>query len=314
LIAVAVILAGMGMNTAPVKAQTTAPCASYHTVWWGQTLSGIGQMYNVSWQYLAQINNIWNPRYIYAGQVLCIPVGGPPYGYPYGTGGPYYPWYGTGGPYPGAPGYYYPSFTITSVKPGVSLTITGVNFPANDTYDILINYYGTLGIGGVKVGTINSGSGSFTSGDIPIPPQFANQYQLAIRLQSPTTGYYAYNWFYNQPYNYGIGGPYNPIMPGPIYWGVPTFSISGVVANSTVTIVTNNFAANDTYVVKMAPYGNAALGGIPVQNWNSGPGGSQVVTFPIPPQLYGLAQIAIRLESPTSGYYAYNWFWNNTTY
>jgi hypothetical protein len=38
-----------------------------------------------------------------------------------------------------------------------------------------------------------------------------------------------------------------------------------------------------------------------------------VVTFEIPPALYGLSQIAIRLQSADSGYFAYNWFYNTTT-
>jgi hypothetical protein len=35
-----------------------------------------------------------------------------------------------------------------------------------------------------------------------------------------------------------------------------------------------------------------------------------VVTVQIPANLYGLNQIAIRMESPDSGYSAYNWFYN----
>ena len=107
-------------------------------------------------------------------------------------------------------------------------------------------------------------------------------------------------------YNSGWG-PYPP------YSGVPTFTITSVVRDSSVTILTNNFPANDTFNVRMGPIGTQGIGGILVGTVNSGAGGSFSATFNIPPSLYGSYQIAIRLESPTTGYYAYNWFYNNTT-
>ncbi len=72
-------------------------CGSYHTVQYGQTLSGIAVYYGVSQSALAQANNISHWSYVYAGQKLCIP----------GTGGPVYQ--------PG-PGFYY------VVRPGDTLS------------------------------------------------------------------------------------------------------------------------------------------------------------------------------------------------
>lgn len=40
----------------------------------GDTLSGIAEEYNTSYQYLAQINNIANPNLIYVGQTLKVPI------------------------------------------------------------------------------------------------------------------------------------------------------------------------------------------------------------------------------------------------
>ena len=53
-----------------------------------------------------------------------------------------------------------------------------------------------VGIGGVKVDTQAAGTGSFTA-TYSIPAAFDGYDRLAIRLQSPTTGYYSYNWFNN---------------------------------------------------------------------------------------------------------------------
>jgi hypothetical protein len=44
----------------------------------------------------------------------------------------------------------------------------------------------------------------------------------------------------------------------------------------------------------------------------SGAGGSQTFTYTIPDWLKGQYQIAIRMQSPTSGFFAYNWFYNAT--
>jgi hypothetical protein len=35
--------------------------------------------------------------------------------------------------------------------------------------------------------------------------------------------------------------------------------------------------------------------------------------FHIPKSLQGSYRIAIRLQSPSTGHYSYNWFYNNTT-
>lgn len=44
-----------------------------YTVVKGDTLSGIAERYNTTWQYLAEINHLENPNLIYPGQVLLVP-------------------------------------------------------------------------------------------------------------------------------------------------------------------------------------------------------------------------------------------------
>ena len=57
---------------------------------------------------------------------------------------------------------------------------------------------GTRGVGGYYVTTVDAGSGGTATFTFDIPSQLAGSYQIAIRLQSKLgTGYYAYNWFYN---------------------------------------------------------------------------------------------------------------------
>jgi hypothetical protein len=202
-----------------------------------------------------------------------------------------------------------PTFSITGVVKNQTVTIYTYNFPAKDNFDVLMNYIGTQGKYGIKVGTINSGKGGSFTATFNIPAQLKGQHQIAIRLQSNTgSGYYSYNWFYNNT----TGGSVVPPGKGSKYTGIPTFSITSVVRNKTVTIYTNNFPAKTNFDVLMNYMGTQGKNGIKVGTLSSGNGGAFSATFNIPTQLKGQYQIAIRLQA-SSGYYAYNWFYNNTT-
>jgi hypothetical protein len=216
-------------------------------------------------------------------------------------------------PIPGYSGF--PTFSIVSVVKDLSVTILTDNLPPNDNYSVTMGKLGTLGIGGVVVGSTNSDTGGSFEVTYNIPSEMAGLRQIAIRLQSPTTGYFAYNWFFN---NNTTATPTpqptptaTPTPPG--YSGFPTFSISAVVKDNSVTIDGVNFPTNDTFTVLMGTYGTRGISGINVDSTNTGVGGSLSATYNIPSSLVGATRIAIRLQSPTSGYFAYNWFWNNTT-
>ena len=201
----------------------------------------------------------------------------------------------------------YPTFSIVSVVTDTSVTIQTYNLPASDSFDVLMNFMHTQGIGGIKVATLASGAGGSQTLTYNIPASLQGQYQIAIRLQSPTSGFFAYNWFYNK-----TGGAVPPVSP-PVYPGYPTFSIVSVVTDTSVTIQTYNLPASDSFDVLMNFMHTQGIGGVKVATQASGTGGSQTFTYNIPDSLKGQYQIAIRMQSPTSGYYAYNWFYNNTS-
>lgn len=204
-----------------------------------------------------------------------------------------------------------PTFSIVSVVTDTSVTIRTYNFPANNSFDVLMNYMGTRGVNGVKVDTVYSGAGGSFTATFAIPAVLVGQYQIAIRLQSNTgSGYYAYNWFFNNT----ASGPTIPPSPGGGYTGIPTFRITAVNKDSDVSIQTNNFPPSDSFDVLMNYMGTRGVNGVKVDTVSSGSGGALDFTFDIPAALYGQYQIAIRMQSNTgSGYYAYNWFYNNTT-
>jgi LysM repeat protein len=92
-------------------------------------------------------------------------------------------------------------------------------------------------------------------------------------------------------------------------YGYPYFFIQAVSRNNTVSITGYNYPTNTKFDVYMGPIGTKGVGGYYVTSFNSGSGGKIAKTFPIPPELYGSAKIAIRTQD--GPFYAYNWFWNN---
>ncbi|MFN7036941.1 MAG: hypothetical protein ACK4SN_11315, partial [Bellilinea sp.] len=168
--------------------------------------------------------------------------------------------------------------------------------------------YGTKGVNGTVVGTLDSASGGKLEATFKIPDGLKGKDRIAIRLEA-SGGYFAYNWFYNST---GSGATPPPgTTPTPGYSGIPTFSIKAVVRDGKVTISAKNFPANQTFTVRMGTYGTKGVGGVVVGSKETGSGGSFEATFDIPDSLKGSQRIAIRMDSP-QGFYAYNWFWNNT--
>ena len=217
----------------------------------------------------------------------------------------------------------YPTFSIVSVVTDTSVTIQTNNLPAKDSFDVLMNVIGTKGIGGTKVATQDSGTGGTQTYTYNIPAELKGKYQIAIRMQSNTgSGYYAYNWFYNS--SSAAAPTATPVKPGPTatptatpvagstYTGYPSFTITGVVKDGTVTILTKNLPTNVDFDVLMNKIGTMGVNGVKVATQASGTGGAQTFTYNIPDSLKGQTQIAIRLQSASGvGYYAYNWFYNS---
>ncbi len=100
------------------------------------------------------------------------------------------------------------------------------------------------------------------------------------------------------------------VTPAPTL--IPTFAITAVARDQTVTIQATNFPANQKFDVLMGPIGTHGVKGAKVATADSGKGGSFTAKYDIPASLRGSEQIAIRLES-ASGFFSFNWFFNNTT-
>ncbi len=157
---------------------SAATCTQYHTVKRGENLYRIGLQYGVSWKVLAEINDLDNPRIIYPGQKLCVSTSSSPAKPPVKDE--------------------VPTFVILSVVKDQTVTIKTDNFPANDTFVVRMGEMGTRGVNGIKVDQISSGSGDELTLTFNIPASLQGSRQIAIRLESPGSGYYSFNWFYNR--------------------------------------------------------------------------------------------------------------------
>ncbi|HLE51762.1 MAG TPA: LysM domain-containing protein [Anaerolineales bacterium] len=291
------LVAGLGFTAQPAQA---AACAKYHIVKKGEYLAKIASYYGVTWRYIADINHLKNPSRIYAGNKLCVLLVGDEANNGDNNGD-------NENDYEG-----FPTFSIVSVVEDEDVTVKTYNLPPHDSFDVLMGEMGTKGKGGIKVDTINTGSGGSKQYVFDIPKALRGEYQIAIRLQSNTgSDYFAYNWFYNNTNGGGgTGGGYKPPKG---YTGFPTFSILSVIRNEDVTIQAYNLPPDDSFNVYMGPMGTKGVGGIKVDEIDTGSGGSKQYTFDIPSALKGSYQISIRLQSTSgSGYFAFNWFYNNT--
>jgi hypothetical protein len=208
-----------------------------------------------------------------------------------------------------------PTFVIKAVDRNDLVTIQTDNLRLNDTYVVTIGKMGTKGVNGIHVATVSTTNSGRITKTFHIPAAFHGASKIAIRLQSPTTGYYAYNWFYNSDANLHLIGtpePYPP-KPGPgPYHGYPYFSIKAVDAATSVTIKGYNFPPNTSFDVRMNWMWTRGIAGAIVETVTTDASGKlSDSTYPIPDFLKGSYRIAIRLQSPATGYYAYNWFYNN---
>jgi len=164
----------------PEPANLPANCTQYYVVKRGDYLVKIARMFNTTWQHLAELNNLQNPRLIYAGNILCV-----------STSGSIIP--NTGG----TPTASVPTFSITSVVRNQKVTISGSNFPPNEKFNVLMGPLSTQAINGILVTTITTPqSGQFTA-TFDIPNALQGDSQIAIRLQSPISNFYSYNCFNN---------------------------------------------------------------------------------------------------------------------
>lgn len=212
-----------------------------------------------------------------------------------------------------------PTITIKSVVPGESVTIIAANFPKTLEFVAMMNKMWTRGIDGTEVGQLTSSDTGAFEATFDIPEEYKDHERIAIRLESTTGGYYSYNWFWNlsggvvvTPEPTPTSTPAHTSTPEPEV-KYPYFNIVAVEKDNTVTVEGEDFPADTEFTVLMGKMWTMGINGIEAGTFNSGEGGVMTATFTIPSELAGQIRISIRLQATSGGWYAYNWFWNNTT-
>jgi hypothetical protein len=205
-----------------------------------------------------------------------------------------------------------PTFVIKAVDRNDLVTIQTDNLRLNDTYVVTMGLMGTRGVNGIHVATVTTTTSGRVTKTFTIPPALKGLGKIAIRLESPTTGYYAYNWFFNSDANLHLIGTPEGTPSSGTYHGYPYFFIIAVDKGTSVTIDEHNFPPNTTFNVRMNWMGTRGVAGAIVETVTTDASGNLSDTkYLIPDFLQGSYKIALRLESTATGYYAYNWFYNN---
>jgi len=207
----------------------------------------------------------------------------------------------------------FPTFVIKAVDHNDLVTIQTDNLLSNDTYNITMGVMGTRGVNGIHVATVTTSTSGRITKTFSIPAALQGHAKIAIRLESPSSGYFAYNWFYNADANLHLIGTPEGSPPTSVYYsGYPYFFIVAVDKGTSVTIDEHNFPPNTTFNVRMNWMWTRGIAGAIVEKVTTDASGSLSDTkYLIPDFLQGSYKIAVRLESISTGYYAYNWFYNN---
>ena len=205
----------------------------------------------------------------------------------------------------------YPTFIITDVERNTAVDIKITNLPENQTFTVKMGEYMTRALEGIEAGSFESGAGGDAKLTFTIPADLADLEKIAIRFDSPE-GYYAYNWFWNNSTGTAAAGE-DVEDETAAYTGIPTIHIDAVERDTSVTLSGMNFPAGETFQVTMGAYGTKGIDGIEAGSYESVAGGDFGITLGIPAELAGSYRIAIRFETESGIFYAYNWFYNNTT-
>jgi len=205
-----------------------------------------------------------------------------------------------------------PSISIIKVIEDTSVEIEAKNLGANKMVIVWFDrMYGGGGVTGIKAGTLIAGSDGSLKATVRIPKELHDRSALAIRLQAVDgSGSSVSNWFSNASSENGVGSG----APYGYTGGIPSISIASVLEDDEVSIEARQFPARKELNVFMGKMGTQGLNGIKVGMVKTEKDGSVSESFNIPKELRGKEKIAVRLQAADgSGYYAYNWFFNQDT-
>jgi len=200
-----------------------------------------------------------------------------------------------------------PTITIQGVTEDVKVTVETQNFPANREFVARMGLFGTKGVGGVKVGEVNSGKGGSLKFTFSIPASLHDENKIAIRLESTASGYYAYNWFTNTTFGNHTGGTPAEEVPTQA-----TIMVASVKEDTLVIIKGVDFPTEETFTVLMGEEGTKGIDGEEAGTLELDGESDFIKSYPIPSILRSETKLDIRFESTETDLAVYATFTNKT--
>ncbi|MHC1773075.1 MAG: hypothetical protein AB9907_15350 [Flexilinea sp.] len=198
----------------------------------------------------------------------------------------------------------YPSYTITDVIPGASVTISTRDFPADSEFVVSMKDMNSTG-DFIDVVRFNTQTGGIFTVKVGIPSDLVSVSEIAMLISNGDGIQIPSSFSNGTPASVPYYGGYSGYG---VYSGYPSFTIKDVVPGKGVVISAVNFPANLNFNITMGAYNPCGFGQF-VESFNSGAGGSFEKTISIPQNLTAVTPISIRMDS-MEGFYAYNWFGN----
>ena len=190
---------------------------------------------------------------------------------------------------------------VVGVKEDESVTLRFDNYPAHETYYVLMNYNGTLGINGYLSSKLTTNSGGDFYAEFPIPEELMGEEIINFRVVNiDGESDPPFDYFYNEesafnPYLYkgtssssSSDTTYNHLENG-----FPTATVVSVNAGSAITVKTVNFPGDVRWAVYMKDGAMAATTWYEVSGFNS-ISGTQTMTLSIPSDLKFKDKVAVK--------------------
>jgi hypothetical protein len=144
---------------------------------------------------------------------------------------------------------------------------------------------------------------------------------ISVRMESAASIHYAYNYFYNSTYmpaeETTAASPEaattvtETSAETSTYSGYPSFTITKVKKNTSVTLMAENLPEGEIFDVMLSNYQDGSFEPVKAGTLDSSKGGSMETSFTIPEDMKDVNQISVRLTGTKTGYFAYNFFFNS---
>lgn len=289
LAALAVTIGLVSTKAQSVNAAVASPekCTRWHTVQKGEYLSKIAAQYNTNWYTLAQLNQLTNPRLIFAGNRLCI----------------YHSDFSSNplvvNPISSSSG----NLAATSVKEDQSVTLQGKNLAANTRYEIYLGKYKSDPAVRIFVGSVSTDKNGAFLKTVTIPKMLYDVLKIRASITSPR-GNTTNNWFINTTGSGNVGGVGAPQL---------NIDIRSVKKTKWVKFDAENLPANVTFKVYMSKADAPAKKAILVGTLSDPKGRDITVTFDIPESIKDRPNLEIFLVNDALDMSAEEIFKNQTT-